>query len=268
MDSDYKAKLKLIFEKAFEQSNIVGLSNIVTNKHIPMKVVWIVSVLASFAICAYMIAESVIIYLQYDVISKMSVVYETTSPFPTISVCNSVPFVTDASTVFVENVMATNNFGFFLNYTDVNVPLEPYKYLSQYLNAVNAYNLSTAAKKTMGLTLDEMLLSCMYSGGACSSSDFDWYYDVLYGNCYRFNSGKNNSALKNTTNTGKWNGLRLELYVGSTNDIEMNQPSTGVHLFIHNNTNTLDSMKGFDAATSTESNIAVSRKFSSRLSEP
>ena len=28
----------------------------------------------------------------------------------------------------------------------------------------------------------------------CSANDFEWYYDPYYGNCFRFNSGKNASG--------------------------------------------------------------------------
>ena len=78
-----------------------------------------------------------------------------------------------------------------------------------------------------------MLISCLYASTACNASDFEWYYDTLYGNCYMFNKGSN-SSIKMSTNTGKWNGLRLELYVGSINELEVNQQSSGAHIFIQN----------------------------------
>ena len=265
--SEFKQKLKHILKEDFAYSSIHGFSNIANNKHLPIKIFWAISVLVSTSVCSYLIVSSVLNYLKYEVTTKMSVISETTSPFPTISICNSASLVAGNSSSFGFELLSQGPFAQYINYVDANNSFEPNKFVAQYFLRQNEFVLNTETRKSYGLSIDQMLITCLYAGSPCSSSDFVWYYDLMYGNCFRFNTGTN-STLKTSTNTGKWNGLRLELYVGSTNDIEMNQPSTGVHLFIHNNTNTLDSMKGFDAATSTESNIAVSRKFSSRLSEP
>ena len=242
--SDIKPKIKNVIFVGFRISSIHGLTNMVTNTHRPVKILWVLSVLASLAACSYLIVASILSYLQYEVISKMSIISETVSPFPTISICNIVPFVTKSSESFEQSILENSPFKQLLNFTDSNTSsIEPQKYLARYFACINGNTLYDDVKKTYGLTMDEMLLSCMFSSASCTSSDFEWYYDVIYGNCFRFNSGTN-ASLKTSTNTGKMNGLKLELYVGSANKLEYRH-NTGAHIFIHNNTAKPTPYEGF-----------------------
>ena len=260
-------RLKKIIEEGFTYSTIHGLPNIATNKHVPIKILWTVCLLVSTGVCSFLIITGVMSYLEYDVISKVSIFNEVTSPFPTISICNIYPYVNGNSSNFVRNTLIEQNFSQFLNYSDNGLSLEPNKFLTNYLSLINGVKVSNEEKKSYSLTLDEMLISCLYASTACNASDFEWYYDTLYGNCYMFNKGSN-SSIKMSTNTGKWNGLRLELYVGSINELEVNQQSSGAHIFIHNHTIKPNSYSGIDVSTSTNTNIAVSRMFFKKLSLP
>ena len=49
-------------------------------------------------------------------------------------------------------------------------------------------NFDLNKKKSFGYSINEMLISCEFDSNKCDSSDFDWIYHALYGNCYRFNS--------------------------------------------------------------------------------
>ena len=58
-----------------------------------------------------------------------------------------------------------------------------------------------------------MLLNCKFQRRTCTTSDFAQYHNYFYGNCYRFNAGKN-SAGKNVDlkmiNQAGWNfGLEV-----------------------------------------------------------
>jgi hypothetical protein len=59
-----------------------------------------------------------------------------------------------------------------------------------------------------------MLISCLYNFKACNSDDFEWFYDTVYGNCYKFNSAKQTNRLDEiVTKPGPLNGLRLGKFI-------------------------------------------------------
>ena len=60
------------------------------------------SFLASTAGCAYLLYLSVISYLSYNVVTKISVYDELPSQFPTVTICNRYPFGSVNSTEFIQ----------------------------------------------------------------------------------------------------------------------------------------------------------------------
>lgn len=47
-------------------------------------------------------------------------------------------------------------------------------------NALSSY-LTDVQRRQMGFTLNEMMLSCTYNLETCTSDDFEWYFDPIYG---------------------------------------------------------------------------------------
>lgn len=50
------------------------------------------------------------------------------------------------------------------------------------------YHLSEIDKKRLSLPLEEMVIKCSFGTQVCTASDFDWFYDYDYGNCFSINS--------------------------------------------------------------------------------
>src|SRR5690606_35639629 len=92
--------------------------------------------------------------------------------------------------------------------------------------------------KSLGMSLEDMLISCTYANTACTVNDFEWYYEFFYGNCYRFNSGRNSSGDqvpdKEVSRAGWIDGLKLELFIDNPSNIYNLAYSTGVQIFISN----------------------------------
>ena len=68
--------------------------------------------------------------------------------------------------------------------------------------------------------LDDIIINCKYGAQKCDlNKDFEAYYDINYGVCFRFNSGKSMNNTHVNQNyayiSGIENGLDLELYIGS-----------------------------------------------------
>ena len=66
----------------------------------------------------------------------------------------------------------------------------------------------------------------------CNESDFEYIFDINYGNCYRFNSGP---ELKKVIASGDTSGLQLGFYLGEQDKNRLLTYSTGIYLAIHNN---------------------------------
>ena len=61
-------------------------------------------------------------------------------------------------------------------------------------------------KRKLSFELKDTLLSCTFSGERCDFNNFEWYFDLFYGNCYRFNANK--SSIKSLSQLGIWPPFR------------------------------------------------------------
>ena len=187
--------IKEILIAAADDSTTHGIDHFFKRHHPFIRLVWAVCFFASAAICFYMIAMSILAYLDYETVTKAQHINELTADFPTVSICNLNPYLTNSSWAFVEDILVKNG---LLN------PLAPtaafqyifsdYLLIFRFLSGINSINpnLADSLRKSFGYDLNETLLSCIYNMEICTVDDFEWYYDIVYGNCYKFNSGKFN----------------------------------------------------------------------------
>lgn len=70
--------------------------------------------------------------------------------------------------------------------------------------------MNETTKQKFGFPIDRMIISCRYANEECDLSDFGWFYDRDYGNCYVFN------AINKFTvrSEGLFYGLQLEVFAG------------------------------------------------------
>jgi hypothetical protein len=95
-----------------------------------------------------------------------------------------------------------------------------------------------ALKKSFGLTLEEMMVSCYFGNRPCNHTEFEYFFDINYGNCYRFNSGYDSLnrtvKLSKVITPGDTSGLQLGIYVGAQNESMKLSYSNGIYMSIHN----------------------------------
>ena len=120
-------------------------------------------------------------------------------------------------------------------------------------------------------TLEGVLISSSFqTSPKLNLSDFDWYYDLSYGNCYTFNSGSR--PIENYKIGGSEYGLKLEIYLGNPNDsIDRNNEiidSIGMNVFVHNQTDRPPSSKVIEVSSGVKTNIAINRVFDIKLEQP
>lgn len=171
-----------------------GIPHFFKRKNWILRIMWAVCFFISTGICFYMIAQTILTYLEYDTVTRAQRIYQVSAEFPTVSICNINPFVTNASYEYVKTVLVRNGminpfapeaiFNYIFDDT-----LQNFKFTAM----INAFtgNMNDSVRKTFGYDFKDMLLSCTFNLKNCTENDFDWYYDLYYGNCFKFNSGKN-----------------------------------------------------------------------------
>jgi hypothetical protein len=279
--------LKEIKDKSLElltTTSFHGIPNIIRTKRSRIKVIWTLFVILSFGLCSFLMIESVMDYLKFDVITKIRDVRDFPTIFPKVVVCNSNPFTTYYSVEFIQNLLKkysiedtfdspvlealypsnVSNSNSFFNKLDLSKYLLQSYAMSQRINATE--------RKMLGYKIEEVLISCRFNGNDCSASDFEWVYDFYKGNCFEFNSGRNRNGLpvgkKLTTKSGRYDGLQLELFVGIPSHMDLFAFNSGAILLIKNHSYNQIEESGVYVGTGLETDIVVERVFSTHIKKP
>ena len=80
-------RLKFLIIAWFESVSIHGLGNLVRSRHLVVKAIWFLFILASTAYCSYAIFENISDYLLYPVITQIDSKNEIPIQFPAVTLC-------------------------------------------------------------------------------------------------------------------------------------------------------------------------------------
>lgn len=170
-----------------------GIIPILKRENFFIRFFWTVCLLVSTGVCAYMVALSIIGYFDYDTVTKVEKISLISTDFPAVTICNKNAFMTEASLQFMDEIMLKynvtdmNNLSAF--YDSLNATgISDYKYLTV-MNALDP-NRTDEFRRSLGYSISDMMLTCMFGYAGCVPDDFHWYYNIFFGNCYTFNSGK------------------------------------------------------------------------------
>lgn len=186
----YKYIEEIVCESAAE-STTHGLPHIIKRKNLFVRLVWAACFFISAVICSYMIAVSIMNYFEYETVTKAQRVQLAQTEFPAISICNMNSFMTNKSYEFTKSVLGT--VGFNGNSSENMNYLFDNRLRTLKLNSASFVfikNLTDEEKKSFGYDLNETMLSCTFNLDDCTANQFEWFYDIIYGNCYKFNGGK------------------------------------------------------------------------------
>ncbi len=146
----------------------------------------------------------------------MQIIDETPISFPVISICDSNAYTTLAGQLMLDKLMKQftlrnlNNsygisqmgfFNFYLAPSKSNKSYRFYRHLSlEVFNYAVSLTFNTSftdsQRKALGWDLFKVLKSCTFNEANCEiSKDFEWYFSVDYGNCFRFNPGSNKNVV-------------------------------------------------------------------------
>ena len=132
------------------------------------------------------------------------------------------------------------------------------------------YTISTSTnestKRQLGLSLDEMLINCRFSGRPCNSSDFSWFFSFQYINCFEF------VPSREIYNYGRRQGLSIDLSAMPRNeDYFETNPSMGFQLMVFNKSENrrLNSYFGqYLIRANGETDVSIERSFVNKMPRP
>jgi len=208
-----KLKKQLISEltkETLESSSIHAIPNITKNKFYSIKTIWFLFFLISSGFCFWFIIQSITDYLNYDVVSKTKVNFETEIIFPVINVCNLNTYKTQT----INNKIK--------EYLQTNFPKMSLKFQSQVIT--KSYSLNETISQAYfnsELSPSKFITSCTFNSITCDlNKDFEYYFDFSYGYCFRYNSGRSLNGSKTerkfVTQNGISYGLQLDLLIASS----------------------------------------------------
>ncbi|CAF1056474.1 unnamed protein product [Brachionus calyciflorus] len=252
-----------------ENTTSHGFANMVRTDSWIIRIIWLILVIIFMGYCIYTVVQIILTYFSFSVVVSYQVLSDSPSPFPAVTICNLNPF----------DVATENTTGAYINYALKANSITPNISISgeekgitlvqQAASILRAYatadrNLTDEDRKSLGFTMDTMLVSCFYNHEECNTTEFSWFYDSDYGNCYTFNDlFDGNHELQNTVNTSKAgpdNGLKMELFVGLGGSQDYYTIKKGVKVVVHKRgVRPLLKYDGIEISTGTSSNIAISR---------
>ena len=245
-----------------------GLPNIMRNKTNKLIVpLWSISVMIFVGLSSYTFIQSLTVFLNYETINKIE--FKRNSEkllFPVVSICNLNPFIKKSSVKSIEKLLND------LNITDIVKSdvldstagrfLNQHFTFTRFLFQSNLFNSTKEQKIQLLSDLNDIIISCRYGLEICSANDFDWFYSFDFGNCFKFKSDKK------VTLPGKSNGLKMELMSDQSDSINSLMFSSGIHLFINNQSIDPLRAEGIDVSAGYETNIALNKNSYIKLSDP
>ena len=174
-----------------KSSSCHGYHRIFRVSRLSIRILWIISLIISSIFCVYMSSKSIMDYLNYDVVTKTRVHHELPTQFPTVTVCNINPFVTQNASQFIRNIMAKELDLDVLNSTPSTGLLKYIEY-AHVLALAERFKpeFKEISRQSFGFLLEDILFRCEFDENDClNQNSFSKINTYSMGDCFQFNSG-------------------------------------------------------------------------------
>ena len=194
-DNQLISKIKLESIESIQSLTTHGLPNLFRTKFISIKIYWFILTLTSTIISVYFIFKTMSEYYEYNVTTEVRLKDLDQTEFPTISLCNKNQFSTNHSVNFIQDRLKTV-FNISINeillFKNDYVTKQIRSSLNLWLTKMNASsyfaNIKIEDRQKYTTLMSDSLVFCQFGQTNCNYNDFEWYFNSIYGNCYKFNS--------------------------------------------------------------------------------
>jgi hypothetical protein len=217
-----KSEIISAIKPCFESSSIHSFPQITTNKSFTIRLIWIICFTIGLGTCSVEIYRTLVEFSKHEVVTQIRVVTPSVIDFPEVKICSLNMFTTEFARQKILESLVQNGFeeklNLMMNHSlfeiyDSFSAQSSYLGLSKFLDYVSlsiAMSLNDTEKAKLDSPVNELLISCTFQLNMCNvNQDFEYFYDTLYGNCIKFNSGKNMMGqivdLKQSSATGRYN---------------------------------------------------------------
>jgi hypothetical protein len=222
----FKEEAKNYLKNWLKRTTSHGLSRVVTSKYLIIKCLWVLLYLTSFTYMLYLCIDIIRQYSAYRTTISQTIVRESRSQFPAVTICNYNAFDERYISYVVNKynllAYADGQFDCILN-TKANFSKwnlekcdftanEFYSEFPLYLLVLLPHiNITYNDLVKLGNTLEKnMLISCTYNGEECNETWFYTYWRPNVGFCHVFNYFNHQNVLS-TGYVGNNVGLKLTL---------------------------------------------------------
>jgi hypothetical protein len=253
-----------------------GFPKLFIAKRLTVKFLWSLALVASISLAIYYIYKELVKYFHYEYESHLETIFERPSIFPAITLCHINSLKSKEAENLVVDIFKAD-YGIDLN---GNHSLTPHELIEKLEDVNLKARLRTFLpeygdenRRRLGFSLEDTLIECFYNHHSCDHRDFIWTFSLDYGNCYQFNTGfdadgKQTSHVKESFVPGSQNGLKLMFFLGESNNRFSIKWSTGLKVFVHNQSSKASKFDGINVKTATTTYIGLSRRFEKIIPSP
>ena len=231
--------LKETFVEFSQRTDLNVYGKLFAYENLLVKLVWLIALIGSFGLTAWVVRLNVLSYLDYDVVSQIGIVYEAPTEFPAVTFCDNNPFTVNfPDNINIKDLTNKND----LKYGAIMAASDP-AYVDENRKLLG---LNISQITDIGLGQDYIIgdfAYCRYNNTDCSS-DLHWYWHYDYGNCFQLNVGLNSSNLpidlKEANREGSDFGLQISVVPlvnflsYDSRKIGMLSYPAGMVVFVHN----------------------------------
>lgn len=173
-NKEAKTRLKLKFIEWSQSSTSHGYSNIFRTKNLLLRTMWFIFFLAGLSVAIYMVTRSILEYVDYDVTTKIRKLKTDTLVFPTVTICNINPFVTQAGANYVIKYFSRKYNRTIIDAIDlINVSDDIFYDMEELRMFVASPSFNATLRKTFGYSVEEMILYCQFNSMDCDLNDIE-----------------------------------------------------------------------------------------------
>lgn len=167
-----------------------GVPQLFRHDQIPiLRAIWLVCVIGSATMCCVLFVSAIVVYFQYEVTTQLQQIDSSVVgiEFPMVSFCTLNQFSSQRGINYVLDKVRSVYGPNVSTLSDIYAKNGSKSFFELlYFLKLNAFSMKDPEKRSLGLTVEEIMIDCHYNSVPCNLTELEWYYSIDHGNCYRY----------------------------------------------------------------------------------